>query len=45
MVSGTFHVIYSIGFAMQELDMKLLWQKPNPPPNLSGILLKNYLGL
>ena len=39
MVSGTFHVIYSIGFAMQELDMKLLnnitWQKPNPPPNLA----------
>ena len=39
MVSGTLHVIYSIGFAMQQLDMKILnnitWQKPNPPPNLS----------
>ena len=39
MVSGTFHVIYSIGFAIQELDMKILnnitWQKPNPPPNLA----------
>lgn len=39
MVSGTFHVIYSIGFAMQQLQMKLLnnitWQKPNPPPNLA----------
>jgi site-specific DNA-methyltransferase (adenine-specific) len=39
MVSGTFHSIYSIGFAMQSLGMKLLnnitWQKPNPPPNLS----------
>ena len=39
MVSGTMHVIYSIGFAMQQLDMKILnnitWQKPNPPPNLA----------
>lgn len=39
MVSGTLHVIYSIGFAMQQLDMKILnnitWQKPNPPPNLA----------
>ena len=39
MVSGTFHVIYSIGFAMQQLNMKLLnnitWEKPNPPPNLA----------
>lgn len=39
-VSGTMHIIYSVGFAMQQLDMKLLnnitWQKPNPPPNLSG---------
>ena len=38
-VSGTAHVIYSVGFAMQELGMKLLntitWEKPNPPPNLS----------
>ena len=39
MVSGTLHIIYSIGFAMQQLDMKILnnitWQKPNPPPNLA----------
>ena len=39
MVSGTFHVIYSIGYAMQQLNMKILnnitWQKPNPPPNLA----------
>ena len=39
-VSGTMHVIYSIGFAMQQLDMKILnnvtWQKPNPPPHLAG---------
>lgn len=39
MVSGTMHVIYSVGFAMQQLNMKLLnniiWQKPNPPPNLA----------
>ena len=38
-VSGTFHIIYSIGYAAQILDMKFLnniiWQKPNPPPNLS----------
>lgn len=38
-VSGTMHVIYSIGFAMQQLGFKLLndiaWEKPNPPPNLA----------
>jgi site-specific DNA-methyltransferase (adenine-specific) len=38
-VSGTHHVIYSIGYAMQQLEMKILnditWEKPNPPPNLS----------
>lgn len=38
-VSGTMHSIYSIGFAMQQLGFKLLndiiWEKPNPPPNLS----------
>jgi len=38
-VSGTAHVIHSVGFAMQELGYKLLndiiWVKPNPPPNLS----------
>lgn len=38
-VSGTRHVIYSVGFAMQQLGFKLLneitWEKPNPPPNLS----------
>ena len=38
-VSGTRHVIHSVGFAMQELGFKLLnditWEKPNPPPNLS----------
>src|SRR5690606_4701047 len=37
-VSGTHHVIHSVGFAMQQLGMKLLndivWEKPNPPPNL-----------
>ena len=39
MVSGTFHIIYSIGYAMQQLNMKILnnitWEKPNPPPNLA----------
>jgi site-specific DNA-methyltransferase (adenine-specific) len=38
-VSGTAHVIHSVGFAMQQLGFKLLndisWIKPNPPPNLS----------
>ncbi len=38
-VSGTHHGIHSVGFAMQQLGMKMLntviWQKPNPPPNLS----------
>ena len=38
-VSGTHHVIHSIGFAMQQLGLKMLnditWEKPNPPPNLS----------
>ncbi|HPO14736.1 MAG TPA: site-specific DNA-methyltransferase [Candidatus Hydrogenedentes bacterium] len=38
-VSGTQHVIHSVGYAMQQLGMKLLnditWEKPNPPPNLS----------
>lgn len=38
-VSGTHHVIFSIGFAMQSLDYKVLndiaWFKVNPPPNLS----------
>ena len=38
-VSGTQHVIYSLGFALQTLDYKILndiaWFKVNPPPNLS----------
>jgi site-specific DNA-methyltransferase (adenine-specific) len=38
-ISGTYHNIYSIGLALQELEFKILnnivWQKPNPPPNLS----------
>ncbi len=38
-VSGTSHVIFSIGFAMQQLGFKILndiaWYKVNPPPNLS----------
>jgi hypothetical protein len=39
-VTGTSHVIHSVGFAMQQLEFKLLndtsWVKPNPPPNLSN---------
>lgn len=38
-VTGTHHVIHSVGYAMQQLGMKILnditWEKPNPPPNLS----------
>jgi site-specific DNA-methyltransferase (adenine-specific) len=38
-VSGTQHIIHSVGYAMQQLGMKILnditWEKPNPPPNLS----------
>lgn len=38
-VSGTHHVIHSVGYAMQQLGMKILndvtWEKKNPPPNLS----------
>lgn len=38
-VTGTMHVIYSIGLAMQQLGFKMLndiiWEKPNPPPNLT----------
>ncbi len=38
-VSGTTHIIYSLGFAMQELGYKILndivWYKRNAPPNLS----------
>jgi len=38
-ISGTYHNIYSIGYALQELDYKILnhitWYKRNAPPNLS----------
>lgn len=38
-VSGTQHVIFNVGFAMQKLGYKLLntvtWYKPNASPNLS----------
>jgi len=38
-ITGTHHVVFSVGFAMQELGFKILnditWEKPNPPPNLS----------
>ena len=36
-VSGTHHVIFSIGFALQSLEFKVInpvvWEKPDPPPN------------
>lgn len=38
-ITGTLHNIYSVGFALQQLDFKILndiaWFKVNPPPNLS----------
>lgn len=38
-VSGTHHIIHSVGYAMQQVGMKILndicWEKRNPPPNLS----------
>lgn len=38
-ISGTTHIIYSIGYALQELEYKILndiiWYKRNAPPNLS----------
>ena len=38
-ISGTAHIIHSIGYAMQQLGFKMLndvvWFKVNPPPNLS----------
>ena len=36
-VSGTHHIIFSIGFALQSLGFRIInsvvWQKPDPPPN------------
>jgi site-specific DNA-methyltransferase (adenine-specific) len=36
-VSGTHHAIFSLGFALQTLEYKLInsvaWEKPDPPPN------------
>lgn len=36
-VTGTHHIIFSIGFALQSIGLKLInqitWQKPDPPPN------------
>lgn len=38
-ISGTSHIIHSIGFAMQQLEFKILndiiWYKRNAPPNLA----------
>lgn len=38
-VSGTMHNIYHLGYLMSKLEMRILnniiWQKKNPPPNLS----------
>jgi site-specific DNA-methyltransferase (adenine-specific) len=36
-VTGTHHIIFSLGFALQAMKFKLInqitWQKPDPPPN------------
>lgn len=38
-ISGTFHNIYSVGFALEQEGFKILnnitWMKTNPPPNLA----------
>lgn len=38
-ISGTYHNIFSIATALQELDFRILnvitWAKTNPPPNIS----------
>ncbi len=38
-ISGTHHVIFSVGYGLQELGAKILntivWEKTNPPPNLA----------
>ena len=38
-ISGTFHNIYSVGMALEEVGFKIMnnitWQKTNPAPNLS----------
>lgn len=38
-VCGTYHNIFSVGFAIQELGFKILnnivWEKKDPPPNIS----------
>ena len=37
-VSGTHHIIFSLGFALQSLGFRIInqiaWQKPDPPPNV-----------
>ncbi len=37
-VTGTHHIIFSIGFALQSMKFKVInqvaWQKPDPPPNV-----------
>jgi DNA modification methylase len=36
-VTGTHHIIFSLGFALQTIKLKLInqitWAKPDPPPN------------
>jgi site-specific DNA-methyltransferase (adenine-specific) len=36
-VTGTHHIIFSLGFALQTLGYRIInsvvWQKPDPPPN------------
>ncbi len=38
-ISGTHHVIFSVGYGLQELGAKILnvivWEETAPPPNLS----------
>jgi site-specific DNA-methyltransferase (adenine-specific) len=37
-ITGTHHIIFSLGFALQSMNFKLInqitWSKPDPPPNV-----------
>ncbi len=37
-VTGTHHIIFSIGFALQSMGFRIInqvtWEKPDPPPNV-----------
>ncbi|WP_053057996.1 DNA-methyltransferase [Rubrobacter aplysinae] len=44
-VTGTHHIIFSLGYALQSLGFRVLnhvvWEKPDPPPNASRTSFKH----